>query len=152
MSAAEMKTIYVMRHGDAHRRAATDAARELTDRGREEVEASAAALPSDIDLFVVSPYVRAQQTAAIVAATVPLNQPIETLELITPSGIPRHIEAWLTSKTWQKALFVTHQPLAGQFVEYLTEGACYNFPTAGIAKVQLDVLGRGLGHLTWLVP
>lgn len=145
-----MKEILVMRHGDAARRAATDAERPLTDRGREEVAANAAHLPADIDLFLVSPYVRAQQTAAIAAEIAKIGVNSETLDLITPSGIPRHVDEWLQSRDWCKALLVAHQPFVGQFVEYLTEGSCYNFPTAGIVSVTLETLGRGMGRYTWL--
>jgi phosphohistidine phosphatase len=150
MNQPALKEIYVMRHGEAHRRATTDAARELTDRGRQEVADNALALPQDIDLLAVSPYVRAQQTARIVVDSVGMGAQMDTLDLITPAGVPREIEAWLQAKTFQKALLVTHQPFAGQFVEYLTESACYNFPTAGIARVRLEMLGRGLGRFQWL--
>lgn len=150
MSEVVMKEILVMRHGDAAKRAATDAERPLTDKGKEEVAANAVHLPTDVDLFLASPYVRAQQTASIVADIAKIETPLETLELITPSGIPRHVDDWLQSREWQKVLLVSHQPFVGQFVEYLTEGSCYNFATAGIVRVTLEMIGRGMGRFEWL--
>lgn len=150
MTAVTYKEIIVMRHGDAARRAATDAQRPLTERGQAEVAENAVKVPSDVDLFLVSPYLRAQQTASIVSDVAKVTASMETLDLITPSGIPRHVDQWLQTREWHKVLLVTHQPFVGQFVEYLTEGSCYNFPTAGVVKVQLEIVGRGMGRFEWL--
>lgn len=58
--------IFIMRHGEAEHFADSDAARELTQRGRTESEAVARACAeqgfAQFDKVLVSPYIRAQQT------------------------------------------------------------------------------------------
>ena len=59
--------LWVLRHGEAEPRAKTDAERRLTAHGREQVLHSAAYLIGQpLQAIVASPYVRAQQTAALV--------------------------------------------------------------------------------------
>ena len=63
--------ITLMRHGAAAATAPTDALRPLTDSGRREVQVVAGLLGSHSlpDAIISSPYLRARQTAAIVAET-----------------------------------------------------------------------------------
>ena len=59
--------LWILRHGEAEPHARSDAQRNLTEHGREQVRQAAAHLiGQSIDTILVSPYVRAQQTAEIV--------------------------------------------------------------------------------------
>ena len=62
--------LFIMRHGEAVGRAETDAARALTEKGREDVITMVQRHSDDlavIDEIWASPYTRAQQTADLVA-------------------------------------------------------------------------------------
>lgn len=66
---ASMSTILVMRHGDASFEAETDSQRQLSDLGRDEIRqivASSAEELMNVSSILVSPYLRAQQTAKLV--------------------------------------------------------------------------------------
>ena len=82
--------LYIVRHGEAERLITTDDARPLTARGREDVAvlweslAGRGARPSRL---FSSPYVRARQTADIIAERFP-GVSREELGTITPEGDP----------------------------------------------------------------
>ncbi len=59
--------VWILRHGEAEPQARSDDQRNLTEHGRKQVLRSAAQLIGQpLDAIVASPYVRAQQTAALV--------------------------------------------------------------------------------------
>ncbi len=77
--------LWVLRHGEAEPRAKTDAERRLTAHGREQVLHSAAYLIGQPLLAIVaSPYVRAQQTAALVHDTLGFAEPVRTVPWLRP--------------------------------------------------------------------
>ncbi len=114
---------YLMRHGHASWAASTDQQRPLTDKGRELLQAMAKehvhAL-SGISKIICSPYLRTQQTAAII------NQNLAVEILLEPSITPSNSvkEALLAiEKHWCEGLLVvTHQPLIGCLINYLEQG------------------------------
>lgn len=71
--------LWVLRHGEAEPRANSDAERRLTAHGREQVVRSAAhLLGQPLQAIIASPYVRAQQTAALVHETLGFAKPLRT--------------------------------------------------------------------------
>ncbi|MCE1713937.1 phosphohistidine phosphatase SixA, partial [Enterobacter hormaechei] len=81
--------IFIMRHGDAALEAISDAARQLTPRGCDESQKMACWLAQQkhqIDLVLVSPYIRAEQTLQIVRKSLSLPDGEEVLLGLTPSG------------------------------------------------------------------
>ena len=81
--------LWVLRHGQAESHAPTDAQRNLTAHGREEVLGSAAHLiGQSIAAILASPYVRAQQTAQLVREALGFEGEIRTCLLYT-SPSPR---------------------------------------------------------------
>ena len=71
--------LWVLRHGEAEPRANSDAERRLTAHGREQVLHSAARLLGQpLQAIIASPYVRAQQTAALVHDTLGFAEPVRT--------------------------------------------------------------------------
>ena len=59
--------LWVLRHGQAEARAATDAQRPLTETGRQEALRMGEHLQGEtLEVILASPYLRAQQTAELV--------------------------------------------------------------------------------------
>jgi len=143
-----MKTLYLIRHGQAQPAAGLDSERALTEQGQQEVIAMSASLPASCDLFFASPYVRAQQTAQLIAQR--LNAELMTVPLITPEGLPSQVDQWLQSQTWTVAVMVSHQPLVGMLAEYYSDTSCRHFPTAGVVRLEAEMMAQGCATLTWL--
>jgi phosphohistidine phosphatase len=150
--------LYILRHGQAEIFAASDAVRQLTPAGREEVRRvirkSADSL-AEIEKIWVSPLLRAQQTADLALEL--LNEvPRETSDLLLPESTPVDVLNRLSNElpTGHGAsyLLVSHQPLVGELVN----GICgkpngyYPMDTGALASLELDVPALGCGHLRWL--
>lgn len=117
--------ILIMRHGDAVRTAASDAARTLTEKGKQDVFNVAQAIGSDdisIDRIISSTYTRALETAHIVAQVLNLDSDIVTSPDITPD-IPPHIAiSSLDTLLKPNSLVVSHLPLVSHLIARLIGG------------------------------
>ncbi|WP_213877514.1 phosphohistidine phosphatase SixA [Pseudomonas sp. dw_358] len=132
--------LWVLRHGQAQNRASSDAARELTDRGREEVLRSAAHLATQpLQAILASPYLRAQQTAALVRQTLGFEPNVLTVPWLTPDCEPTDVITQLEGMSWEHLLLVSHQPLVGALIGLLQHGH-YRQPqpmdTASLVRLQ----------------
>ncbi len=148
--------LFVLRHGEAQQRAASDRERQLTEQGEREVrkvvKRNLGEL-ANITHIIASPYVRAQQTAAIArqlieaAANKPV--PLHTSDLLTPDSDPRKVEALLNTATDTAVLLVSHQPLVGTLVDWLAdlEPGCYRMGTSSLACLQVDMFAQGCAEL-----
>ncbi|MFQ6572963.1 phosphohistidine phosphatase SixA [Pseudomonas sp. UM16] len=115
--------LWVLRHGEAEQRARTDAERELTPRGREQVVRSAARLlGTPPQVILASPYVRAQQTAGLVHEALGFDRPVQTVAWLTPDTDPQKVIAELDTLGLEHVLLVSHQPLVGNLVGLLQHG------------------------------
>ena len=151
-----MNTLYIMRHGDAIGRAATDAERPLSDLGRGE---AARMVPHLLDepptKLWVSPYLRAQQTAAIVVTGLVQaghNPKIETVPDITPDDNPYKLVESLVDVSTGPLMLVSHNPFVSILLSLLIEGhtqARIGMATASLACVQGEVFGLGTSDLRW---
>lgn len=150
-----MKTLFIMRHGEAHARASTDEARPLTERGKADVERVAKTLSdelSEIDQLWVSPYLRARETAATVNGVLGRGiEPIVT-ELLTPDADWRTLCEQLQACEEEHLLLVSHMPLVGELIHFLTgaEPGRYPMGTASIACLTMDVVAGGVAQQRWL--
>jgi phosphohistidine phosphatase len=145
--------LFILRHGQAEDYAASDSQRTLTDVGRQQtqelVDRQQAELKSVTHIYA-SPYIRAQQTASIVAAV--LDLPIITVPHLLPeAGVQAAVE-FLSEFEQQTPLCVSHQPLVGSFVNWLCglEYGQYMMGTSALAYMSTDVLAQGCGELFWL--
>lgn len=137
--------IFVMRHGQAAVIADSDKNRPLTKLGGEEATLSAHWLESyghEFDTILISPYLRAQQTANVVQSIVKYAK-CQTLDFITPSGSARdlhdYVDGVLCSTENKKVLFVSHMPLVSSVVAELTnESTLLSFDTAMIVEIDYD--------------
>jgi phosphohistidine phosphatase len=115
--------VWVLRHGEAQARACTDAERELTAHGRDEVLQSAAHLiGKPVDLIIASPYVRARQTAQLVREALGLTGEIAIAPWLTPESDPDQVLRALGGHRAEHVLLVSHQPLVGALIGLALHG------------------------------
>jgi phosphohistidine phosphatase len=156
--------LLVIRHAIAGDRAEwaktgrPDHERPITPEGRERMQQIARALQRlvpNLDLLATSPFVRAVETADVVA------EAYEKLEIVdapplAPGGTPDEVQAWLAARPEQRIAIVGHEPDLGQLVSWFVLGS----PSAGIGlkKGGACLLGfagapeRATAELKWLLP
>lgn len=141
--------LWVLRHGEAESHAPSDAQRNLTECGREEVLHSAAHLIGQpISAIIASPYVRAQQTAQLVREALGFVPEIRTVSWLTPDGNPLQVLEKLD--TDDNVLLVSHQPLVGNLISFLQHGHQRQpqpMHTASLAELEGDFPLAGLMSL-----
>lgn len=142
-----------MRHGEAEAVADTDALRQLTQEGREDIAQMAITYQDDlqkIDVIWASPYVRAQQTAQIMSEH--FTKPVITQDFLPPNANPAHVLDMLELHRQQTVLIVSHQPLVGILVDGLAalEPGQYRMGTGSLAHVTTQVYANGCCELEWL--
>ncbi|MEN5089541.1 phosphohistidine phosphatase SixA [Pseudomonas protegens] len=132
--------LWVLRHGQAESHAPTDAQRNLTAHGREEVLGSAAHLIGQpISAIIASPYVRAQQTAQLVREALGFEGEVRTVSWLTPEANPLQVLQQLDSA--DNLLLVSHQPLVGSLIGLLQHGHLRDpqpMNTASLAELEGD--------------
>lgn len=115
--------LWLLRHGEAQPNAASDAARALTSRGQDQVRKAALQLEGrPIHQIIASPYLRTQQTAALVAEVLGYRSPIITAPWLTPDSQSRNVIRQLDKFADDEVLLVTHQPLVGDLAGLLVHG------------------------------
>ena len=147
--------LLLMRHGEAEPNAQIDSDRPLTLYGREQVSAVARRL-SEMDLQVegsmVSPYLRARQTAAIMSGTMPGSWPEQISDAITPDQ-PAEGAALAIARCFDTAvtgLVVMHQPIISCLVYYLT-GQDEAMGTANLAIIEAPQIALGCCELECVI-
>ncbi|GLT17406.1 phosphohistidine phosphatase SixA [Vibrio zhanjiangensis] len=142
--------ILIMRHGEAEHYANSDAERALTKKGKQEsIEAVKQCVENGythLDLVLVSPYLRAQQTWQAVASHFCAKQ-IKVCDDITPYGdagrVGDYISAIAEVEQPTSILLVSHLPLVGYLTsELVPELAPPMFPTSGIVGIEYDIERR----------
>ena len=147
--------LFILRHGHAEHFARSDAERALSERGKQEVHS--VVQRHEVELaklgqIYVSPYTRAQQTAAVVSDYFP-DIPLTTLDLLTPGDRPQAVINFLSQQDENShLLLVSHQPL----VTYLVADLCdvpansVGMHTAALASITLNPLLQGKGELQYI--
>jgi phosphohistidine phosphatase len=148
--------LYILRHANADTDAATDDARELSEKGREQAQRVAEICARNgirPDVIFASPLVRAQQTAKPVAKE--LGVEVTTARWLacgaTPSGILGHLAV---VKDRAAVMLVGHQPDLGELIAHLLGGeeGGINVRKASLTLVEVSTLVRGGGRLEFSVP
>lgn len=140
--------LYIMRHGQAEMYARSDSERSLSEYGQAEVRRSAESLKDiPIDGILCSPYLRARQTAEIVAEV--MNGPTpKVVADITPDDSPTAVlDVLPTEGCW---LMVSHMPLVSRLTGLLVDGqesAGPGFYTAMIVELEMDYPALAMAHL-----
>jgi len=119
--------IHLLRHAEAEDVSPTgrDADRRLTEEGRKRMRAVARAiakLEPGYDAVLVSPLVRARQTAEPVAAACGFERPFTETRSLTPNADPIQILHELARLGPSSALLVGHQPHFGRLFGLLLSG------------------------------
>ncbi|GAA5523729.1 phosphohistidine phosphatase SixA [Microbulbifer aestuariivivens] len=144
--------LFILRHGEAEPLVCDDASRELTERGREQVAAvcrARAAELSEVRTIWASPFVRTQQTAAIVARHLGLPVTTETL-LLGDTPASAVLQALATADGFP-ILLVSHQPLVGSLVNGLCgSGNQHPMGTSSLACLSAEVWANNCAELAWL--
>jgi phosphohistidine phosphatase len=145
--------LYLLRHGEAEASAHTDAARQLTAKGRQDVENVAkqfAARQLPLEHCFVSPYVRAGQTAEIFFGQLKESVTSSTTELLVPEVRASTVIDFLNKNTHgRNVLLVSHNPLLSELNALLTEGNINDMhilSTSELVCISLDLIGLGMGH------
>jgi phosphohistidine phosphatase len=148
--------LWILRHGEAHSQARSDAERELTAHGRDEVLNSAARLlGKPLMRIIASPYIRAQQTAELVHQVLGFSEPIVTVDWLTPDSDPQVVLSQLDHYSTEDVLLVSHQPLVGSLVGVLVHGHYRNaqpMGTANLVELEGDFPLAGLMELRSVHP
>ena len=155
--------LYLLRHGIAVEPgtpgSARDAERPLTPEGERKLEKIAqamAALELSFDLILSSPYVRARQTAEIVADRLNLRKRVEFCDTLMPSGSAKHLVDLLNHRHSNNVLLVGHEPYQSELISLLTAGDAgalrVTMKKAGLCKLSTDALHHGrCATLEWLL-
>ncbi|MEI7906539.1 MAG: phosphohistidine phosphatase SixA [Bacteroidota bacterium] len=151
-------TLFFLRHGEAGHHYNTDFERELTNDGKHastNVGKFCAKTNIHFTHALVSPLIRAKQTAHAVLQKVPPVTLLETEHLI-PETDPRNLFDFLRSYTNDsRILLVTHEPLISTIISTLissTESLNVVMKPATIACVETSgIPSRGNGRLRWLI-
>jgi len=150
--------LFLLRHGHANTEAPRDSLRELTQRGRSEIsraiEADKDSLQS-LEKLIVSPYLRAQQSAQIVRQLLGDVPQIDS-DLLVPNADPKGVIQYLHHLYHHSGvnslLVVGHQPLLGIVLDKLSgaEPGRYRMSTASLALMDAGVMAIGCCELRWL--
>ncbi|MFK7699885.1 phosphohistidine phosphatase SixA [Pseudomonas caspiana] len=132
--------LWVLRHGEAQAHARSDSQRELTGHGREEVLQSAAhLLGKPLTRILVSPYVRAQQTAELVRQALGFSDAVVIVPWLTPESDPGKVLGHLAAYAADDVLLVSHQPLVGALIGLAVHGSHQHpqpMSTASLAELR----------------
>ena len=154
--------LYLMRHAiavDADENT-EDQQRALTEKGRKKLERIARnfeKLDLEFDLILTSPYLRARQTADVVADTLAIKarNVLET-ENLTPLGFADKLVEEITARgTLENLLIVGHEPFLSQLIGMLVAGDAslsIEMKKAGLCKLSIERLSYGrCARLEWLL-
>jgi phosphohistidine phosphatase len=156
--------LYLMRHGLAVEPGSpgfkTDADRALTHKGRRQLRKIAQAMAElelGFDLILSSPFVRARQTAEIVAGALKLKKQLKFSNALAVDGDPaillRQLERM--NPLPENLLLVGHEPGMSQLMSLLLTGNTrmkVDFKKSGLCKLEISKLKLGAcATLVWML-
>ncbi len=132
-----------------------DSDRPLTDTGRRRMRKNARGLQRispHPDLIATSPWLRAADTARVVAETLGVER-METLDAMLPDRHPQELAAWLNERLEVATVAVVgHEPHLGEVVTWLLggEGSNVEFKKGGACLLRIDdQVDAGSALLLW---
>ncbi len=156
--------LYILRHGLAVEPGtpgyARDADRPLTPEGEQKLGQIAEAMGAQelsFDLILSSPYVRARQTAEIVAKGLKLRKRLEFSETLTPSGSFKKLIELLNriDPEPENVLLVGHEPYLSELISLLVcgnAGGRVVLKKGGLCKLAAEFLEPSrCALLEWLL-
>jgi phosphohistidine phosphatase len=156
--------LYILRHGIAvepgTRGYEKDADRPLTPEGERKLRQIAEAMEAlelSFDLILSSPYLRARQTAEIVAETLKARKRLELSDCLTPGGSSKKLIDLLTrlQPSPDAVLLVGHEPYLSGLISLLVAGdttSAVVMKKGGLCKLSTESLKHGrCAALEWLL-
>jgi phosphohistidine phosphatase len=157
--------IYILRHGIAVERGArrfeNDSERPLTSKGKRQLHQSAGAMRKmklDFGLILSSPFLRARQTAEIVAGGLKLKKRLKFSDELQPDGSVKKLIRQLNElkPAPENILLVGHEPYLSRLIALLATGdmvAAIDLKKGGLCKLETEELEYGhCATLKWLLP
>ena len=157
--------LFILRHGIAVEPGTPgyedDSRRPLIPKGERRLQAAASAMKKlelSFDLILSSPFIRARQTAEIVAKALKLKKQLHFSDDLVPGGDARALIQKLNE--WKPApenvLLVGHEPHLSRFISLLVSGgadtAAIEMKKGGLCKLEADSLrAGGRATLIWLL-
>ncbi len=152
--------LYFLRHGIAVERGTpgyeNDADRPLTAEGESrtrDIARGIRATKASFGRILSSPYLRARQTAEIVAAETGIK--IEFTRSLTPEGSPERLIQEIASEADRGVLLVGHEPYLTDLISVLiagNPGTLIELKKGGLGKVTAESLSYGkCATLNWLL-
>lgn len=148
--------LYILRHANADTEAATDSARELSEKGREQAKKVAQFCTEHgirPEVIFSSPLIRAQQTARPVAKE--LGMEVTTARWLACGATPEGICAQLVAlKDAAAVMLVGHQPDLGELIAHLlgASGDSINVRKASLTLVEVTLPRKGGGRVEFSMP
>ena len=161
-----MKTIGILRHGEAEFGADYDARRKLTENGILGSRAAAETLHQQflalggLEAIFYSPFVRTQQTAETVLAAL---ADVDTRPILLSANnallgdnTQLNVCQWLDTLPYERILLISHQPLVACLVDWLVQGVdsfklggANNFPfyPSSLAMLSAEIPAQGCADL-----
>ncbi len=145
--------LYILRHGEAEAVATRDAERRLTARGQSGVRAVASAAAGRLDglqAVACSPYQRTRQTAAELMRILQFNGDFAVASALAPGSDIASVVAFAAQSGFENLLLVSHQPLVGDLLHYLTDDWTLAPMAPGhLVALEVTALTRGGAQLLW---
>ncbi len=156
--------LFILRHGIAVEPGtggySKDADRPLVPKGERrlwQVAEAMEALELSFDLILSSPYIRARQTAEIIAEAFNARKKLEFSSDLIPGGSVKKLIQFLSAlqPAAQNILLVGHEPYLSSFISFLTSGeeiVAVTMKKGGLCKLSADSLKYGrCATLEWLL-
>ena len=144
--------LVLVRHGEASLKAASDRQRELTERGHAQVQVAASWLAANWppERLLVSPFLRAQQTAAAFQAAMP-SLLSESAEFLTPDTRLVTMNDEIAKIDAERVLLIGHNPLFSNAISWFCGQQLREvMAPASMACIELPLVHRDAGTLRWL--
>ena len=164
MNSKRFSYIYILRHGIAVERGTSglqkDQDRPLTPKGRRQlrrITRAMKALGVSFDLILSSPYLRARQTAEIVAKAFKAQKRVVLNETLAADRDPKDVITFLQhlDPRPESVLLVGHEPYLSELISRLVAGnssCAVELKKGGLAKLELASLkAKRSAILQWLL-
>lgn len=152
--------LYLIRHGVAEERGEAwpdDSKRPLTDDGIERMRRAARGLVRlgvTLDVVLTSPFVRARQTAELVAAAFSDRPPLVVIESLTPNGSFQGLLNDLEKQAKRARIaLVGHEPDLGEVAARLgCMRRALEFKKGAVCRIDVKTIPpAGAGTLRWFM-
>ena len=139
--------LYLLRHADAEEFAPAhggDSERALTTKGKHQARGVADGLRSleiSFDVIFFSPFVRARQTAEIVAELLKLHDKVEMTQELVPGGDGKALISEIKIRRADSVLLVGHEPCLSRLISMLLSGRpdlSIKMKKAAVCKLEIE--------------